>query len=157
MREHSLADIWAKSPAFNAFRGTAWMQEPCSRKCARREIDFGGCRCQAFALTGDARATDPVCHLAPRHRGCRRAGGCAARRALRLPADVSSNDCVSRYLPASIVETVPDCRAYRSAGADPPLSHPLSDGSSEADQSVVRYPVQVIHGKGLSGQSRTDP
>ena len=51
--------------AFNAFRGTAWMQEPCA-SCARREIDFGGCRCQAFALTGDARATDPVCHLAPR-------------------------------------------------------------------------------------------
>ncbi len=64
--EHSLADIWANSPAFNAFRGTDWMQEPC-RSCARREIDFGGCRCQAFAMTGDARATDPVCHLAPRH------------------------------------------------------------------------------------------
>jgi PqqA peptide cyclase len=66
VREHSLADIWANSPAFNAFRGTEWMQEPC-RSCARRDIDFGGCRCQAFALTGDARATDPVCHLAPRH------------------------------------------------------------------------------------------
>jgi PqqA peptide cyclase len=66
VREHSLADIWANSPAFNAFRGTAWMREPCA-SCARREIDFGGCRCQAFALTGDARATDPVCHLAPNH------------------------------------------------------------------------------------------
>ena len=66
VREHSLADIWANSPAFNAFRGTDWMQEPC-RSCARRDIDFGGCRCQAFALTGDARATDPVCHLSPRH------------------------------------------------------------------------------------------
>jgi PqqA peptide cyclase len=66
VREHSLANIWANSPAFNAFRGTAWMREPCA-SCARREIDFGGCRCQAFALTGDARATDPVCHLAPRH------------------------------------------------------------------------------------------
>ena len=66
VREHSLADIWANSPAFNAFRGTAWMQEPC-RSCARRDVDFGGCRCQAFALTGDARATDPVCHLAPNH------------------------------------------------------------------------------------------
>ncbi len=67
VREHSLADIWANSPAFNAFRGTAWMREPC-RSCARREIDFGGCRCQAFALTGDARAADPVCHLVPGHR-----------------------------------------------------------------------------------------
>jgi PqqA peptide cyclase len=66
VREHSLADIWANSPAFNAFRGTAWMAEPC-RSCARRDIDFGGCRCQAFALTGDAHATDPVCHLAPSH------------------------------------------------------------------------------------------
>jgi pyrroloquinoline quinone biosynthesis protein E len=66
VREHSLADIWAHSPAFNAFRGTAWMKEPCA-SCARREIDFGGCRCQAFALTGDARATDPVCQLSPDH------------------------------------------------------------------------------------------
>jgi pyrroloquinoline quinone biosynthesis protein E len=66
VREHSLADIWANSPAFNAFRGTAWMKEPCA-SCPRRELDFGGCRCQAFALTGDASATDPVCHLAPDH------------------------------------------------------------------------------------------
>jgi pyrroloquinoline quinone biosynthesis protein E len=68
VREHALADIWTNSPAFNAFRGTDWMREPC-RSCARRDIDFGGCRCQAFALTGDARATDPVCHLAPGHDG----------------------------------------------------------------------------------------
>src|SRR2546421_4794924 len=66
VRDHSLADIWANSPAFNAFRSTAWMQEPCV-SCARCELDFGGCRCQAFALTGDATATDPVCHLAPDH------------------------------------------------------------------------------------------
>jgi PqqA peptide cyclase len=66
VREHSLSDIWESSPAFRAFRGTDWMQEPC-RNCARREQDFGGCRCQAFALTGDARAADPVCHLSPHH------------------------------------------------------------------------------------------
>jgi PqqA peptide cyclase len=66
VREHSLADIWASSPAFRAFRGTDWMQEPCA-SCPRRHEDFGGCRCQAFALTGDARATDPVCHLSPKH------------------------------------------------------------------------------------------
>src|SRR6266481_4320813 len=66
VRDHSLADIWASSPAFNAFRGTAWMKDPCA-SCPRREQDFGGCRCQAFALTGDAAATDPVCHLAPDH------------------------------------------------------------------------------------------
>ena len=66
VRDHALADIWANSPAFNAFRGSAWMKEPCA-SCPRRELDFGGCRCQAFALTGDAAATDPVCHLAPAH------------------------------------------------------------------------------------------
>jgi pyrroloquinoline quinone biosynthesis protein E len=66
VRDHSLLDIWQSSPAFTAFRGTDWMQEPCA-SCPRRFEDFGGCRCQAFALTGDARATDPVCHLSPRH------------------------------------------------------------------------------------------
>lgn len=66
VREHPLEEIWKHSPAFQAFRGTDWMQEPC-RSCSRRERDFGGCRCQAFALTGDARATDPVCHLSPHH------------------------------------------------------------------------------------------
>lgn len=66
VREHSLADIWASSPAFNAFRGTDYLPAPCAN-CERREIDFGGCRCQAFALTGDARATDPVCHKSPHH------------------------------------------------------------------------------------------
>jgi pyrroloquinoline quinone biosynthesis protein E len=67
VRDHSLAEIWAEAPAFRAFRGTAWMQEPCMT-CPRREVDFGGCRCQAFLLTGDARATDPVCQLSPHHR-----------------------------------------------------------------------------------------
>jgi pyrroloquinoline quinone biosynthesis protein E len=66
VREHALAEIWQHSPAFNAFRGSAWMKEPCA-SCPRREEDFGGCRCQAFALTGDAAATDPVCHLSPVH------------------------------------------------------------------------------------------
>jgi pyrroloquinoline quinone biosynthesis protein E len=66
VREHSLADIWRSSPAFSAFRGTDWMQEPC-KSCARRDHDFGGCRCQAFLITGDARAADPVCHLSPHH------------------------------------------------------------------------------------------
>src|SRR6185503_19125753 len=66
VRDRSLAEIWTSSPAFNAFRGTDFLPEPC-HSCERREIDFGGCRCQAFALTGDARATDPVCHLSPHH------------------------------------------------------------------------------------------
>ncbi|TAL82499.1 MAG: pyrroloquinoline quinone biosynthesis protein PqqE [Beijerinckiaceae bacterium] len=66
VNEHSLGDIWWNSPAFNAFRGTDWMPEPC-RSCARKEIDYGGCRCQALALTGDARNADPMCHLSPHH------------------------------------------------------------------------------------------
>jgi pyrroloquinoline quinone biosynthesis protein E len=66
VREHSLEWIWAESPLFTQFRGDSWMPDPC-RSCDRREIDFGGCRCQAFALTGDAARTDPVCHLSPDH------------------------------------------------------------------------------------------
>src|SRR5215472_244474 len=66
VKHHSLREIWEENPAFNAFRGTDFLPEPC-RSCERRDIDFGGCRCQAFALTGDARATDPVCNLSPHH------------------------------------------------------------------------------------------
>jgi PqqA peptide cyclase len=64
VREQSLAFIWNDSAGFNQFRGTDWMPLPC-RECPQREIDFGGCRCQAALLTGDAFATDPVCTLAP--------------------------------------------------------------------------------------------
>jgi pyrroloquinoline quinone biosynthesis protein E len=62
VREHSLGWIWEASSGFNAFRGDAWMREPC-RSCPRKAVDFGGCRCQAFLLTGDAARTDPVCTL----------------------------------------------------------------------------------------------
>jgi pyrroloquinoline quinone biosynthesis protein E len=66
VEEASLSEIWYGSGAFARFRGTEWMPEPC-RSCERREIDWGGCRCQAFALTGDARRTDPACALSPDH------------------------------------------------------------------------------------------
>jgi pyrroloquinoline quinone biosynthesis protein E len=66
VREHTLDWIWQSSEAFQKFRGEGWMPEPC-RSCDRRTEDFGGCRCQAFLLTGDASATDPVCELAPLH------------------------------------------------------------------------------------------
>ncbi|GGO80657.1 coenzyme PQQ synthesis protein E [Wenjunlia tyrosinilytica] len=66
VREHSLEWIWEESEAFNAYRGSDWMREPC-RSCAHRDTDFGGCRCQAFALTGDATRTDPACRLSPDH------------------------------------------------------------------------------------------
>ena len=66
VREHAIADIWQRSNAFNAYRGQDWMQEPC-RSCDERHKDFGGCRCQAFMVTGDAAATDPVCGKSPQH------------------------------------------------------------------------------------------
>ena len=66
VRDLGLAGIWYDSAAFNRFRGTEWMPEPCS-SCALKEIDFGGCRCQAFQLTGDPAATDPACALSPDH------------------------------------------------------------------------------------------
>jgi pyrroloquinoline quinone biosynthesis protein E len=66
VRRQSLEWIWDDSPMFNRFRGQDWMQEPC-RTCPRKDVDFGGCRCQAFLLTGDSAATDPVCHLSPQH------------------------------------------------------------------------------------------
>ncbi len=66
VREQSLTAIWKESALFNHFRGTDWMQEPCA-SCPEKEVDLGGCRCQAYMLTGDAYATDPVCSLSPDH------------------------------------------------------------------------------------------
>jgi PqqA peptide cyclase len=66
VREKSLEWIWQESESFRKFRGEEWMPEPC-RSCDRRGEDFGGCRCQAFLLTSDARATDPACSLSPAH------------------------------------------------------------------------------------------
>jgi len=66
VRAADIRSIWYDSPAFNRFRGEAWMKEPC-RSCPERVKDFGGCRCQAYLLTGDATNTDPVCDLSPHH------------------------------------------------------------------------------------------
>jgi pyrroloquinoline quinone biosynthesis protein E len=66
VKDRRLADIWLNGQAFNKFRGTSWMKEPC-RSCPRAEIDFGGCRCQAMAFTGDAANTDPACMYSPYH------------------------------------------------------------------------------------------
>jgi len=82
VRESNLADIWYRSEAFNKFRGTEWMPEPC-QSCDRREIDWGGCRCQALLLTGEAARTDPVCALSPDHALVET----ALLEAGRLPAD----------------------------------------------------------------------
>lgn len=64
--DHSLRHIWYDSDAFNLYRGDAWMKEPC-RSCPEKGKDFGGCRCQALALTGDATNADPVCDKSPYH------------------------------------------------------------------------------------------
>ena len=66
VKDRPLRDIWFESPAFEKFRGTDWMREPC-RSCSLREIDFGGCRCQALALTGDAAEADPACAKSSLH------------------------------------------------------------------------------------------
>jgi pyrroloquinoline quinone biosynthesis protein E len=66
VRDHDVRRIWYDSAAFNRFRGEAWMKEPC-RSCPERQHDFGGCRCQAYLLTGDAANADPVCELSPHH------------------------------------------------------------------------------------------
>lgn len=66
VRDHDLEWIWKQSPLFNQFRGFDWMKEPC-RSCPERFKDFGGCRCQAFKITGDAAMADPVCSLSPDH------------------------------------------------------------------------------------------
>ncbi len=66
VRDKELGEIWYDSAAFNAFRGTSWMPEPC-RSCERRESDWGGCRCQALAITGKAENADPACHKSAHH------------------------------------------------------------------------------------------
>jgi pyrroloquinoline quinone biosynthesis protein E len=66
VRDRPLGELWRDGAGFRAFRGDGWMPDPC-RTCDERARDFGGCRCQAFALLGDAAATDPACARAPRH------------------------------------------------------------------------------------------
>ena len=88
VRDHSIEDIWTNSPAFNAFRGEDWMREPC-RSCPRKTIDYGGCRCQALALTGDAREADPgVSPLAAPRQNRRNRG--AKRRRRRRPISIAT-------------------------------------------------------------------
>jgi pyrroloquinoline quinone biosynthesis protein E len=66
VRDESLRSIWHDSPAFNRYRGEEWMREPC-RSCDERSRDYGGCRCQAYLLTGEAANADPVCDKSPHH------------------------------------------------------------------------------------------
>jgi pyrroloquinoline quinone biosynthesis protein E len=89
VRQKTLEFIWRESSSFQRFRGEEWMPEPC-RSCDRRADDFGGCRCQALLLTGDAAATDPVCSLAPAHLIVE-----------SVLAGTNSSDTVSQPVPAS--------------------------------------------------------
>jgi pyrroloquinoline quinone biosynthesis protein E len=84
--ERPLGEIWENSPAMRAFRGDDWMREPC-RSCPNKTVDFGGCRCQAFLLTGDANVADPACELSPHHGLVKQARESAA-----------SNEVPARYL-----------------------------------------------------------
>ena len=93
IRDHDLAFIWNESAAFNRFRGHDWMQEPC-RSCDRKDIDFGGCRCQAMQILNDPNATDPACHLSPHHADLIGIAEAAPDKAL---------DMVYRILPAAPV------------------------------------------------------
>jgi pyrroloquinoline quinone biosynthesis protein E len=86
VREASVASIWYDSPAFNRYRGEDWMKEPC-RSCPERGRDFGGCRCQAYLLTGDAANADPVCDLSPHHHLVTEAVDRAERRGTALPSE----------------------------------------------------------------------
>ncbi|WP_170785994.1 pyrroloquinoline quinone biosynthesis protein PqqE [Ruegeria lacuscaerulensis] len=89
VQSKTLAEIWQNSPAFNAYRGTDWLPEPC-QSCERKEIDFGGCRCQALALAGDAAATDPVCRKSPLH--------AQVSAILQEEPEAGSNDLIYRKL-----------------------------------------------------------
>jgi pyrroloquinoline quinone biosynthesis protein E len=66
VKSASIEHVWFESQGFNHFRGNDWMKEPC-RSCPEKTRDFGGCRCQAYLLTGDAANADPVCDLSPYH------------------------------------------------------------------------------------------
>ena len=106
VRAKTLPWIWQESPSFRRFRGEDWMPEPC-RSCDRRSEDFGGCRCQAFLLAGDATVTDPACSLAPSH--------AIVESAVR---EVNSNATVARPASASsfaqLQEQTTDMWSYRT-------------------------------------------
>jgi PqqA peptide cyclase len=92
VREHSLREIWFDSEGFNRYRGTGWMKEPCS-SCELREVDLGGCRCQAYLLANDPEAADPVCVKSPQHHLVQEA---VARAANIAPARVAEHPLVFR-------------------------------------------------------------
>jgi len=105
VKDRSLVDIWRSSAGFERFRGEDWMAEPC-RSCERRTLDFGGCRCQAFHLTGDVTATDPTCSLAPDH--------AIIERARAEAAEAPANELVYRTMRGGIDQIAPVGRDQRT-------------------------------------------
>jgi pyrroloquinoline quinone biosynthesis protein E len=99
VRDHALDWIWRESPAFNAFRGDGWMRDPC-RSCNEREKDFGGCRCQAFLLTGDAANTDPVCAKSPHRHLVDEVLACAGPKVCTAKPLVMREQSPSRRMPS---------------------------------------------------------
>jgi PqqA peptide cyclase len=106
VRGQPLEWIWNESPAFNRYRGDAWMKEPC-RSCPEKTKDFGGCRCQAYLLTGDAEMADPVCALSPHHEVVLKAVEDAKNPALKAQPILFRNDRNSRRLVDGVRDAVP--------------------------------------------------
>ena len=146
---HSIAWIWQNSEAFNRYRGTGWMPEPC-KSCEFKEVDFGGCRCQAFALTGDAGNTDPACTLSPHARADFQAG-----RAEKPPATTTASSIA--ISPAArwrrTATMAPDADAGKSSQrADPfaPLTSELLAGRRRPRDLRRKRRPRRRHSRGLS-------
>ncbi|NKC10645.1 MAG: pyrroloquinoline quinone biosynthesis protein PqqE [Gammaproteobacteria bacterium] len=101
VREHSVEWIWRDSPALNHYRGEAWMKEPC-RTCTQRSKDFGGCRCQAYLLTGDAANADPVCDKSPHHHVVEAAIASGGRDGRKRPDYIFRNPANSKKINVSL-------------------------------------------------------
>ena len=100
VQSHDLRSIWYDSPAFNHYRGDQWMREPC-RSCPEKDRDYGGCRCQAYLVTGDAANADPVCDKSPQHARIVQAVAAAQRldaAVARKPVLLYRDDATSRAL-----------------------------------------------------------
>lgn len=95
VRQSDIGSIWYDSPAFNRYRGEGWMKDPC-RSCAERSRDFGGCRCQAYLLTGEAENADPVCQRSAHHHLVRQAVEQAERTASGSTGDTESPELIFR-------------------------------------------------------------
>jgi pyrroloquinoline quinone biosynthesis protein E len=107
VRNHGLRWIWYDSPAFNRYRGDQWMKEPC-RSCPEKAKDYGGCRCQAYLLTGDAALADPVCDKSPHHsviteaiRQANQASGGPGKKPVLFYRDDKSSRALSRKAPVA--------------------------------------------------------